>query len=108
MFAEDDESVHAVYCRRGGDGAFYAGERQVEEGSSPEVNTVEVWFRGSKVDQGRRGEVLVRIRGDRGRGDETVALMQELYQIHEGRLDLPLMAYRSYEGWKVWTRGQAT
>ena len=35
-------------------------------------------------------------------------LLQELYRIHEGRLDLPLMTYRSYGCWKVWTRGQAT
>ena len=34
-------------------------------------------------------------------------LMQELYRI-DGRSDLPLMAYRSHGGWKVWTRGQAT
>ena len=36
-----------------------------------------------------------------------MGLMQELYRSHEGRLDLSLMAYRSYAGWKVWTRGQA-
>ena len=28
--------------------------------------------------------------------------------MHEGRSDLPLMAYRSYGDWKVWTRGQVT
>ena len=45
----------------------------------------------------------------RTRGDpETVELIQELYRIHDGRSDLPLMAYRSHGGWKVWTRGQAT
>ena len=55
LFAEDDGSVHAVYGLRGGDVAFYEGEWQVEEGSSPEVDTVEVRFRGSKGDQGRRG-----------------------------------------------------
>ena len=47
MFAEDDESVHAVYCRRGGDGAFYAGERQVEGGSSPRRDTVKAKVGGS-------------------------------------------------------------
>ena len=35
-------------------------------------------------------------------------LMHELYIIHEGRPDLPLMAYRSYGGCKVITRGQAS
>ena len=50
----------------------------------------------------------MRTRDDRRRGGETVELVQELYRIHEGRSDLPLMVYRSYGGWKVWTRGQAT
>ena len=108
VFTEDDESIHTVYSLRGGDVALYAGERQVERGSSPEVDSVEVRFRESKDDQGRRGAVLVRTRGDRKRGGETVELLQEMYRIHEGRSDLPLMAYRSYGGWKVWTRGQAT
>ena len=40
LFAEDDGRVHAVYCLRGGDLAFYAGERQVEGESSPDVDTV--------------------------------------------------------------------
>ena len=52
LFAEDDGRVHAVYCFRGGDVAFHSGERQVEKRSSPEVNTVEVRFRGSKGDRG--------------------------------------------------------
>ena len=34
LFAEDDGRVDAVYCLRGGNVAFYAGERQVEGGSS--------------------------------------------------------------------------
>ena len=50
MLAGDDGSVHAVYCLRGGDVAFYAVEWQVEGGSSPEIDTVEVRFRGSKCD----------------------------------------------------------
>ena len=108
LFAKDDGSVHAVYGLRMGVVAFYEGERQVKEGSSPDVDTVEVRFRGSKGDQGRIGTVLVRTRVDRGRGSETVELMQELYRIHEGRPDLPLMVYRSDGSWKVWTRGQAT
>ena len=98
LFAEDDGSVHAVYCLSGGDVAFYAGERQVEGGSSTGIDKVEVRFRGSKGDQGRRGAVLVRTKGDRGTGGETVELMQELYRIHDGRSDLPLMAYRSHGG----------
>ena len=34
LFAEDDGSIHTVYCLRGGDVAFYASERQVEGGRS--------------------------------------------------------------------------
>ena len=62
LFAEDDGSVHAVYCLGGGDVVFYPGERQVEGGSSPGVNTVEVRFtvleakRGSTDDDERRHE----------------------------------------------------
>ena len=47
LFAEDDGSMHIVYCLRGGDVAFYAGERQVEGGSIPGRDTMEVRFRGS-------------------------------------------------------------
>ena len=76
LFAEDDGRVHAVYGLRGGGVAFYAGERQVEGGGSPKVDTMEVRFGGSKGDQGRRGAVLVRTRGNRGTEGETVELMQ--------------------------------
>ena len=47
LFAEDDGSIHAVYCLRGGDVAFNTSERQVEGGRSPEVDTVGVNVRGS-------------------------------------------------------------
>jgi len=50
----------------------------------------------------------VRMKGDGKTGGETVELLQELYRIHEGRPDLPLMAYRSHGSWRVWTRSQAT
>ena len=54
LFAEDDGRVHAVYCLRGGDVVFYAGERQVEGGKSPWIDKVEVRFRGSKgLEEGR-------------------------------------------------------
>ena len=51
LFAEDEGGVHAVYCIKREDDAFYAGERQVEGGRSPGVDTAEVKFRGSKNDQ---------------------------------------------------------
>ena len=50
LFVEDDSSVHAVYGLRGGDVAFYAAERQVEEGRSLEVNTGRYGSGGSKGD----------------------------------------------------------
>ena len=56
LFAEDDDGrVHAVYCLRGGDAAFYADERLVEGGNVPGVDTVEGRFRSSNGDQGRNG-----------------------------------------------------
>ena len=78
---------------------FYKGKWQVERRSSPGIDAVEVRFRGSKGDQGRKGGVLVRTTGDWSKGGEAVELLQELHRIHEGRLDLPLMAYRNYGGW---------
>ena len=42
--------------------AFYASERQVEGGDFPEVDTVEVRFRGSNGEHGRKGAVLMRLK----------------------------------------------
>ena len=50
--------VRIVFFLRGQDVVFYASERQVEGRASPEVDTVEVRFRGSKSDRGRKGAVL--------------------------------------------------
>lgn len=44
MFAWDDGREHVVYCLRGDDVTFHAGERQVERGDIPEMDTVEVRF----------------------------------------------------------------
>lgn len=52
--------------------------------------------------------MLVRTKGGGERGGEGVELFQELYQIHEGRADPPVMPYRTRGKWKVWTKGQAT
>lgn len=40
---------------RRADVVFYTGERQLEGGDSPEVDLVEVRFRGSKVTKGKKG-----------------------------------------------------
>lgn len=58
------------------------------------MDTVLVRFRGSKGDQGRKGSVLVKMRGDGHKGAETVEFLQELYRMHDGRSDLRLMAYQ--------------
>lgn len=75
-------------------------ERQVKEKSSPEEYTVEVRFKCSNDDQGRKGAVSVRMKGVGDKGVETGELLQELCQIHERWLDIPLMAYKSYWGWQ--------
>lgn len=59
--------------------AFYVGECHLEGGDSPDVNVVEVRFRGFKDDQGRKVAVLVRTKGKGGEGGEAVELQQELY-----------------------------
>lgn len=92
--------MHAVYCLIGEDMTFYVGERQMEE------ETAQRWTRFQRRPRAERG-VLVRMKGDGGKGGEAVELLQELYHIYDGRLNLPLMAYWSYGGWNIWTKGQA-
>lgn len=78
--------------------AFYAGEWKVEGGNSAVVDTVGVRFRRSKYELGRKAVVFVRTKDDGRKGCETVELLQALCRIHEGRSDLPLIAYRCYKG----------
>ena len=79
LFAEDEGSVHAVYDLRGGDVVFYESEREVEEGSSPELDTVEVRFRGSKCYKrstrgGTGGDKRLLKHGGRNSGADTGAV----------------------------------
>jgi len=76
LFAEGDGRVHAVYCLRGGDVAFYAGECQVKRGNSPKGDMVEVHFRGSIGEQRRNVAVLVMMKVDEHNGGKTVELLQ--------------------------------
>ena len=76
----------------------FAGERQVKAGDSPGVDTLEVRFKESEGDQGRKRAVLERTKGEGRRGGEEVELLQELYQINVGRAELPLMAFHSVQG----------
>lgn len=50
LFADDDGRVYPVNYVIGEDVVFCAGDRQVKRGDSPEVDAVEVLFRGSKGD----------------------------------------------------------
>lgn len=93
-----------MYFLRGENVVFYAGEGQVEGGESPEVDTVEARFRGSKGKQEQTSVVLVRMKSI---GDNEAKALELLHQIHDGRLDLPPMAYRGYRGWRIGTRSQA-
>lgn len=45
---------------------FYANERQVEGGNSPEVDTVEARFRSSKGYRGQKGERAGKDEASRG------------------------------------------
>ena len=54
------------------------------EKEQPRGDTVEVRFRGSKGDQGRKVAALMGMEGNGDKGTEEVKLLQELYQIHVG------------------------
>jgi len=113
LFAGKKGVYHKVYCLRRGDVAFFRDNEQLGEGKRQEANKVEVRFRGSKGDQGRKGAVVVRTRtglGGEGKGG-AVGLLVELFGMYnDGELtgEAPLMSYRGTEGWRVWGRGQAT
>ena len=56
---------HKVYCLRRGDVAFFKDNEQLVGSRIHEANEVEVRFKGSEGDQGRKGAVLVRTRTGR-------------------------------------------
>lgn len=108
LFAGEKGEFHSIYCLRRGDVAFFRNNEQLGEGRRQEADKVEVRFRGSKGDQGRKGAVIVRTRGE---GGGAVGLLVELFSMYSsGELkgEAPLMAFRGEEGWRVWSRGQAT
>lgn len=49
LFAENDGRVHVIYCSRA-EGTLFADKRQVKEGSTTGVNSVDV-----RVTKGGRG-----------------------------------------------------
>ena len=83
----------------------------IDKGRAEEADKVEVRFKGSKGDQGRKDSILVRVANSSRRNRGAVELLVELIrgQGEEGLPpSLPLMAYRSEAKWAVWTRRQAT
>ena len=58
---------------------------QLVEGRRPEEDKVEMRFRVSKQDQGRKGDVLVRTRKGRGVGDDggAVGLLVEPFNVYD-------------------------
>ena len=51
---------------------------------------------------------VLRMKGDGEKEGEVVELLDERYQMHDGRSDLPLLAYRGYEevvGMQKWEKG---
>lgn len=80
LFTEDYGRLNSVYCLRGEDEVFYAGQCQVEGGDSPTVDTVKVHFRGSMGVPGRKGDVLMRMKCGGDKGGEAVELLQKMYR----------------------------
>ena len=61
---------HKVYRLRRGDVAFFRDNEQLVGSRIHEAKKVQVRFKGSKGDQGRKGAGLVRTRTGRGREGE--------------------------------------
>ena len=82
LFANGKGVFHNVYCLRRGDVAIFKDNEQLVGSRIHEANKVEVRFKGSKGDQGRKGAVLVRTRTGRGRegGRGAVGLLVELFR----------------------------
>ena len=69
--------------------ALFRGGRQLRRGRKREADTVEVRFRGSKGNQGKKEAVLVRTRngrvGGRASGEGAAAeLLEELFGMFKG------------------------
>ena len=99
LFAGKKGEYPTVYRLLRGDVAFSRDNEQLGEGKRQETNIVEVRFRGSKGDQGRKGAVLVRTRTGRGGEDEgeAVGLLVELFSMYndgEWTGEAPLMSCR--------------
>ena len=82
MFAETRLRVHETYCLRRADVAFFRGNIQLTVAQWSTADRVEVWFRGSKGGQLRKGVVVTRVRKGPsmrvGEGGGAVDLMIEL------------------------------
>lgn len=63
------------------------------------MDAIQVRFKGSKINQGRTGVVLMTMKGKMDKRSEPVELLYKLYWMHDGRSDLPLI--------ELWLRGVA-
>ena len=70
LFVGEMREFHIIYFLRRGDVAFFRNNEQIGEGRRQEADKVEVRFRESKGDQGRKGAVLVRTRKAWGAGED--------------------------------------
>ena len=59
LFAGEKREFHSVYCLRRGGVTFFRNNEQLGESRRQEADKVEVRFRGSKGDQGRKGAILL-------------------------------------------------
>ncbi|CAM9799246.1 unnamed protein product, partial [Sphacelaria rigidula] len=123
LFAYSNGKIHKDFGLTRGDIAFKRnGVQCVHVGEWHQADCVEMRFRASKSDQGRKGAVLLRSRtnkpgnaqplmvgnllGAGGGGFETV---RELMLMHPNLgAEVPLAAFPSGKTWTVWTRSQAT
>ena len=86
--------------------ALFKDNEQLVGSRIHDANKLEVRFKGSRGDQGRKGAVLVRTRAGRGKEGErgAVGLLVELFRLY-GNGDLteeaPLMSFRGKDGWEV-------
>ena len=113
IFANGKGVFHEVYYLMREDVAFFKDNEQLVGSRIRKANKVEVRFKESKGDQGRKGAVLVRPRTGRGRKGEggAVGLLVELFRLYgNGNLteEAPFMPIRGKDGWEVWSRGRAT
>ena len=59
LFAGEKGDFHSIYCLRRLDVTVFRSNEKLREGRRHEADQIEVRFRGSNGEQGRKGAVLV-------------------------------------------------